>query len=406
MKVKPTQSNERILSLDVLRGFAILGLLPMNIQVFSMIGITYMNPLTYGNFQGINKLLWILGYLIFDLKFLTIFSILFGAGLILFTNRLDSKGINPYRIHYPRTLWLMLFGFAHAYLIWGGDILVNYAICGMIVVLLRHNKPKKLLLIGLSVFSFPSLLYIIAGLIFPSLNTTNTHDLFLMWSPSEELINEELASFQGSWMEQFPSRIEHALTIQVFIFLYTGWRAGGLMIMGMALFKWGILSAQKSKKFYLRLTAICLTVGFILVGYGLKTIFDSEFSMIYSFFFGSQFNYWGSLLISLGYIGLVMICVKTSILIPLRKSLQAVGQMALSNYIMQSIICSIIFYGHGFGLIGKVHRWEQLIITCGILLFQIIISTIWLKNFKYGPLEWSWRSLTYWKIQPIKICLH
>ena len=339
----------------------------------------------------------------FDLKFLTIFSILFGAGLVLFTNRLEFKGIKSLRIHYRRTLWLMLLGFAHAYLIWGGDILVNYAICGMIVVLLRHHEPKKLLIIGLTVFSVASLLYIIVGLIFPSLDASRTHDLYLMWSPSEELINEELASFQGSWIEQLPGRIEHAVTMQVFIFLYTGWRAGGLMIIGMALFKWGILTAQKSKKFYFRLTAACLTIGLILVGYGLRTIVDSDFDMIYSFFFGSQFNYWGSLLISLGYIGLVMICVKMNILLPLKKALRAVGQTALTNYLMQSIICSVIFYGHGFGLIGKIDRWEQVIIVSGILFFQIILSIIWLKNFKYGPFEWAWRSLTYWKMQPIKL---
>ena len=402
MIVQPIQHNERIVSLDVLRGFAILGLLPMNIQVFSMIGMAYMNPIVYGDFEGINKLLWIMGHLFFDLKFLTIFSILFGAGLVLFTEKLKLKGVLSLGIHYRRTLWLMLFGFAHAYLLWGGDILVAYAACGMLVILLRNLKPKKLLIIGAIVFSVASLIYVIMGLAIPYLDDQQIQQLMLMWSPSTELINEELASFRGTWIEQMSGRIEHALTMQTFIFLYTGWRAGGLMIIGMALFKLGILSAQKSIKFYFRLTSLCLLIGFILVGYGLKTIFDSNFSMAYTFCFGSQYNYWGSLLISLGYIGLVMICLKTSVLRSLKRSLQAVGQMALTNYLMHTIICTTIFYGHGFGLIGKVDRWEQLIIVCGILLFQMITSIIWLKYFRYGPFEWLWRSLTYWHIQTLK----
>ena len=158
MKTNPTQLSERIDSFDVLRGFAILGLLPINIQVFSMIGISYMNPLVNGNFEGINYLIWVLSYLFFDLKFLSIFSILFGAGIVLFTERLKAKGIISLRIHYRRTVWLMIIGFAHAYLLWGGDILVTYATCGMLVVLLRNHSPKKLFIIGLIVFSIASLI--------------------------------------------------------------------------------------------------------------------------------------------------------------------------------------------------------------------------------------------------------
>ncbi len=97
-----------------------------------------------------------------------------------------------------------------------------------------------------------------------------------------------------------------------------------------------------------------------------------------------------------------MLLIKLNILRQLKISLQAIGQMALTSYLMQTIICTIIFYGHGFGLFGKVDRWEQLLIVCGILLFQMITSPIWLRYFKYGPFEWLWRSLTYWQFQPMK----
>ena len=402
MKTNPTQLSERIISIDVLRGFALLGLLPINIQVFSMIGIAYMNPLVYGNFEGINKLIWMLGHLLFDLKFLSIFSILFGAGIVLFTERLKAKGIISLSFHYRRAVWLTLIGFAHAYLLWGGDILVTYAACGMLVVLLRNFSPKKLFIIGLIVFSIASLIYLIIGITLPYLEEKEIQQLMQKWSPGADLINEEIASLQGSWAEQMGHRVDHANTLHTFFFLYTGWRAGGLMLIGMALYKWGIITAQKSKRFYIKLTSICLIAGFSIVGYGLKTIINSNFEMVYSFFFGSQYNYWGSLLICFGYIGLVMLCVKANILKHLKISLQAVGQMALTNYLMQTIMCTTIFYGHGFGLFGKVERWEQIIIVCGILLFQMITSPIWLRYFKYGPFEWLWRSLTYWRFQQMK----
>ena len=124
--------------------------------------------------------------------------------------------------------------------------------------------------------------------------------------------------------------------------------------------------------------------------------------MEYSFFFGSQYNYIGSFLVSLGYIALLMLCVKSSVLQKVKSALQAVGQMALTNYLLQTIICTFIFYGHGLGLIGKVERLWQLVIVCGVWFLQLTISPIWMKHFRFGPFEWLWRSLTYWKIQPIK----
>ena len=124
--------------------------------------------------------------------------------------------------------------------------------------------------------------------------------------------------------------------------------------------------------------------------------------MEYSFFLGSQFNYWGSILVSLGYIGLIMFLIKSFKKGWLANSLQAVGQTALSNYLIQTIIATSIFYGHGFALFGKVDRWQQIFFVFGIWILQMIISPIWIKKFKFGPFEWLWRSLTYWKFQPMK----
>jgi uncharacterized protein len=400
MKTQPTQLNERIVSLDVLRGFAVLGILIMNIQNFSMIGAAYLNPMAYGNMEGMNKWVWMLSHILADNKFMTIFSILFGAGIILFTERLKAKDIHSLAIHYRRMLWLLLFGMAHAYLLWSGDILVAYAISGLWVVLFRKAKPKTLLIVGIILFSIASVLSLFSGVSLPFMPEESKAELMQSWLPNQEHVTAELEAFQGSWIQQMPMRVEDSIWMQTFLFFYLmAWRVGGLMLLGMALFKTGILSGEKSKAFYLRLTLIGLLLGLAIVIYGMKTNLDNDFSMEYSFFFGSQFNYWGSVLVSLGYIGGVILCVKMNVLGFLQKSLAAVGRTAFTNYLLQTIICTGLFYGHGLGLFGKLERSEQIAVVFGIWIFQLVVSPIWLNYYKYGPFEWLWRSLTYWKLQ-------
>ena len=173
------------------------------------------------------------------------------------------------------------------------------------------------------------------------------------------------------------------------------WRVIGNMLIGMALFKWGIIKGEKSASFYWKLMAGCFVVGFALVGLGLNQNLEHEFSFDYAQFTGIQFNFWGSLFVSVGYICLIALWSKSNLLNGLKARLAAVGRMAFTNYIMHSVICSFIFYGIGLGLMGEVDRPTQLLIVLGIWILQLIISPIWLKNYRFGPLEWLWRSLTY-----------
>jgi uncharacterized protein len=403
MKTSPTQLSERIISLDILRGFAILGILIMNIQSMSMIGAAYLNPTAYGDLIGINKIVWIISHVLADSKFMSIFSILFGAGIILFTDRLKEKGINSVGVHYRRTFWLLVIGLLHAYLLWYGDILVSYAMAALWVVLLRKKKPKTLIIIGLVIFSIASLLYFLSGISVPYMDEASKQGLMEGWLPAAESVSREINLYSGNYSGQMGIRIPESIKMQTFLFFFhIGWRASGLMLIGMALYKLGILSAQKSKMYYLKLSLIGLIIGYLIVGFGVYKNFDHNFSMEYSFFLGSQFNYWGSIFVALGYIGLVMLLIKSYKKGWLANSLQAVGQTALSNYLIQTIICTSIFYGHGLALFGKVDRSEQILIVFGIWILQLIISPIWIRNFKFGPFEWLWRSLTYWEFQPWK----
>ena len=150
--ISPVTGAERIISLDILRGVAVLGILLMNIQSFSMIGAAYINPTAYGDLTSINRMVWILSHLLANSKFMSIFSLLFGAGVILFTERAIEKGRKASAFHYRRMMWLLIFGFIHAYLIWYGDILVAYSLCAFLVYLFRNKKPSTLLTLGLVIF--------------------------------------------------------------------------------------------------------------------------------------------------------------------------------------------------------------------------------------------------------------
>ena len=145
MDVSVQNKSQRIAALDVLRGFALLGILFMNIQSFSMPGAAYLNPTAYGDFEGINFWIWLGSHVFVDQKFMSIFSMLFGASVLLFCEKQEGKGLSPGKYHYRRTFWLMVFGLLHGYLFWYGDILFSYALCGFFVYLLR-NKPISTLL--------------------------------------------------------------------------------------------------------------------------------------------------------------------------------------------------------------------------------------------------------------------
>jgi uncharacterized protein len=223
------------------------------------------------------------------------------------------------------------------------------------------------------------------------------------WLPSAEKIETEINSMRGGWLEQMDKRIGMAIFMQTFLFLIeVFWRVTALMLLGMALFKWGVLSAKKSRAFYFRLSVLGILAGYMISGIGIYQNFSHEWSLEYSMFYGNQFNYIASISTAMGYIGLVMLLCKSVCCDRFKKLMAVVGRMAFTNYILMSLLAMIVFYGNGFGLFGFVKRWEQSIFVVAIWIIILIISPWWLKNFRYGPLEWLWRVLTYWKYQPIK----
>lgn len=402
-KLTPVSEPQRIVSLDVLRGFALLGILVINIQSFSMIFSAYMNPTAYGDLTGANYWVWLLSHVLTDQKFMTIFSMLFGAGIVLLSSRVEARGQSATGVHYQRMFWLIVFGLLHAYLLWWGDILFLYGICGLVVYLFRKLSPRKLLVLGLLTIAVSSALFLFFGWSMQFWPPEALEELTQDWQPTLERTAEEVAIYQGGWLEQMNHRVPKSFEFETFVLLIWGfWRAGGLMLVGMGLYKVGVFTLKRSAGFYAALIMGALLVGIPTVSYGVHRNFTVGWDVHSSFFFGWQFNYWGSLIVSMGWIGLVMLACQYPPLARLTRPFAAVGQMAFTNYILQTVICTTIFYGHGFGLFGQVERTGQIAIVAAVWVFQLLVSPIWLRYFLFGPLEWLWRSLTYLQWQPFR----
>jgi uncharacterized protein len=223
------------------------------------------------------------------------------------------------------------------------------------------------------------------------------------WLSSPADLARELAAYRGGWAAQQTFRGPDATSMETFIFLIdTAWKTSGLMLIGMALYKLGVLSAQRSQALYRTLMTLGFGVGLPVVAYGVWSNFKAGWRLPYSLFLGSQFNYWGSVAVALGWIGLVMIVVRSGRFVGLQRRLAAVGRTAFSNYILQTLLGIAIFSGSGLGLFGSVERVGQLAIVFAIWGVQLVIAPVWIRHFEFGPLEWLWRSLTYGKIQPMR----
>jgi uncharacterized protein len=402
LEAGPVTEPERIDSLDVLRGVAILGILVMNIQSFAMIGVAYDNPAAYGDFSRTDYWVWFFAHVLFSQKFMTIFTMLFGAGVVLMCGRREARGQGSAGVHYRRMVVLLIIGLLHAYLLWHGDILNTYALCGLIVYLCRKWRPSVLIGAGLPLMVIPCLISLALAWSMRFWPSGEVERFVLKAMPTVEKIDLETTIFSGGWWGQMGRRGLLALMIQTFgFFLGTLWLCTGLMMIGMALFKLGVFSARRSARFYGIMTIGGLLVGLPIILFGVHENIEVGWHAKFRTFIGSQFNYLAALPVALGWVGLVMLMCRLERLRGVTRPFAAAGRMAFTNYLMQTVLCTMLFYGHGLGLFGRVSRLGQLGVVAGVWLVQLIISMLWLRRFRFGPAEWLWRSLTYWKRQPL-----
>lgn len=417
----PVLEQNRIKSLDILRGVALLGILLMNIAGMGLPEPAYIDPSGYGGDTGWNLRVFFINSLLFEGTMRGIFSMLFGAGLILFTMKKEEAGagLELADAWYKRTIWLIAFGMFHAYiLVWNGDILFHYGIVGLFLFPARNADPRRL--IGFAVF----VLVIITALnINDSVKVTRMYDKAMVakeiqaggggltasqqsdlekweekraeYKPDEATKEEVVKNMRAGYFSAVKTMAPFAQFMQTTFFFRHGFLdVLSMMLLGMALFKLGVFQAELKTWIYAVMVFVGYAVGITVNWFETNSYIQDNFSVI-SYYKNQQTYDLGRIFTTMGHVGLVMLCAKSSILGFLKRSLAAVGRMALTNYIMHTVIATTTF--GIFRQFGQWERYQLYYLVLAVWVFQLIMSPIWLTHFRYGPLEWLWRWLTYGK---------
>ncbi len=421
----PVAAPDRLQSLDVMRGVAVLGILVMNVYAFAMPFVAYSNPLVMGGREWYNLGTWFLTHVLFDQKFMSIFSMLFGAGIVLMMNRIEAKAASFRAIFFRRQFWLLLIGSLHAYLLWFGDILFFYAITGMAVYFFRKRSPRALVIAGVLSLSVGLLMAQGTSRFMVSLeqeaatleaarasgtelteeqqaSIDDWEELRRMFAPTDAEIQAEIDTYRGSYAGILQHRAPEVAMMQLQALpFFILWRAGGMMLLGMALMKMSVLSGRKTVAAR-RMLQWGYALGLPLAVYSAVNAHAHAYDSIYMFGPGGIPNYVGSILVAFGHIGLVLWFLDRGKLTRLLGRFGAVGRMALTHYLIHSVVMTTIFYGYGLALYGEVPRLLQQLFVAGLVGLQLALSPWWLARFRFGPAEWAWRSLTYWRRQPMR----
>lgn len=430
----PVAAADRIKSIDTIRGVALLGILMMNIPGFG-INWDFWYGVMHGPRAGKDYYTFATVFLFFEGTMRGLFSMLFGAGMVLFMlNKKEVPGqATVAEYYYRRLLWLVFFGLVNAFVIlWQGDILFFYGLCGMLLFAFRKLKPKWLVVIALVCVSF--------AMIKKEWNWNEFRDKRIAYSeamtakkekkeispeqqgaitkwteiesrqakpPDTAMTNENLRKMRSGYGTIFTYFIPNNSEGEIGYMYGDPWDMLGMMFLGMALFGWGFFSNKLKTSTY---------VMWMLIGYGIGIpvawlIFDNGW-MGSAGNISAYVDRWRishevfvefrRIPLTIGHASLIMLIFRSNAVPWLMKALSNVGQMAFTNYLMQSIICTFFFYGYGFGNYNKLRFHELYYVVFAVWIFQLIFSSIWLRYFRFGPFEWVWRSLTYWKRQPMR----
>jgi uncharacterized protein len=423
--VQPRGRAERISALDTLRGFALLGILLMNIVGFGLYHGSYDDPTVHGGATGWNLIAWVVLHILAEGKMRCLFTLSFGASAILLTSRLEGTGLGG-DIYYRRTFWLLLFGLTHAYLLWYGDILFPYAICGLFLFPFRRLPARGLLALGLVLMVLLMAAYagrgymigdtIAAGQAAEALAADGVEltkeqkkaleeweEIRTVRRPTPDELQEHVEQWRGAPFDILKVRASlvapfHSKPLYHPLF----WDMLSMMFLGMGLMKLGFFEGNGTYRFYAGLAAAGYAIGIPVNAYSAKVLIDSDFDIITHALSYSTYDI-GRLSIALGHFAVLMILCKAHAWRWITGPLAAIGQTAFSNYILQSILCTFLFTGMGLGLFGRLERYQLYYVVAGVWLIEWIVSPLWLRYYRFGPLEWAWRSLTYWKRQPMRL---
>ncbi|HEX8308027.1 MAG TPA: DUF418 domain-containing protein [Allosphingosinicella sp.] len=408
-----TQPSPRIVTLDIVRGVAVMGILAMNIVGFALPFQSYMNPLALGPVGEADFVSWTVSFILVDGKMRGLFSFLFGASMLLVIEQAQAKGESADVVHYRRMFWLLFFGLIHLYLIWFGDILVGYALVGMIAFLFRKLSQRALIGWGVGLLIVQLLILVgLAGgasaLQQAAAAPGATPGTIAEWQGLERMFGamspadraQEFAVYRGGYAGILADRVrEQALGPIKGLGLF-GWETLAYFLLGMAAFRSGFLTGGWSDKRY-RSTAM-LGFGIGIPAYGLLAwlLARQGFSVPAVLAF--------SMAATVPLRPLMVVATAALIILATRRGgaltdrIAAAGRAAFTNYLGTSLAMTTLFYGYGAGLFGTLGRAQLWLVVLAMWGLILLWSKPWLDRFLYGPLEWLWRLLSRGTAQPMR----
>ena len=375
----PVAESERILSLDLIRGVAVLGILLMNAVSFAYGMVPYRNISAAGSDTGLDMAVAILGEILIDQKFMGIFSLLFGAGIFLFIERAARRERRPTLLNAWRNILLLVMGLIHM-AVWEGDVLTAYAISAFVLLALRRLPSRAMIVLGFLIF--------LASVIpsFALQNWVNTSDV----------------SLNGVWVQPESGRAlsgeDYDILSGVLALGYV-MRALGLILAGAGLYKTGFMQGALSDRFYRLMALGGLGAGLSLATLGVVVTHAADYSREVSFI-GEIPNTIGTIPASLGYISLIILWQRAGGLRWLQERFIAVGRMALTNYLAQTAL-GVVILTHLLADV-EIGRAAVLLFVLAVWALQLWWSPVWLNRFRFGPMEWAWRTGTYRRLQPLR----
>lgn len=429
---EPVRTSERVHSLDVLRGFALLGILLANIEDFaSATGILHDIPLDVVNGVGshhtLNMIVMLAQWLFVEGKMRSLFGLLLGAGTVLLLDRLErrSGAGEAADIFHRRYMWLILFGLIHGALIWYGDILFQYGILALLALYpLRNVKASRLMMAGFTIailggtlgigtaFDFHGALHLAA--LQEQANSAVAHhetptpdergalnEARAQRQEELEAVPEQTAVERAGYLESEPDNARQFKEFNELVFS-SGWvfEVIGIMVAGMGVYKTGFLSARFPASVYatVALAGYTVTGVIVLTGfYRSRLCGFSDAATIKWLFIPYCFEQVPGMLANAS---VILLLIRLQMLMPVQQALAAVGRTAASNYLFTSLICQILFKWGPWKLYGQLDYYQDLYVVAGVWTVNIVASMLWIRFFSFGPVEWLWRSLTYWKPQP------
>jgi uncharacterized protein len=402
--ISPTHERERIPVLDALRGIALFGILMVNMRFFKSLSTVEILPASSSIASPLDRAAFFAIEWLFMGKFYSIFAFLFGLGLALQMGRLETRGLSATPILVRRLLVLLFIGLAHALFIWAGDVLFFYALAGLVLILLRNLRTRELLIWGIALWGIQAMCCFGAGgltLWAAAWSGQVPPDDF--FAGLVEPIRE--AYLQAGYFASLPYRVlEWSLMMVNGIFFIPNVLM--MFLLGFYLGKQRIVEQLSEHR---RLLTRAAAIG---IGLGLPVNGVVAWELLHQVAQNQALPAYGWLMMlipsaplqAVGYMAVFGLLWET---LPAFRRLMtpvaAAGRTALSVYLTQSVICTLLFSGYGLGLYGKVSMAQGVALTCAIWAAQVLLSAFWLSRFRYGPVEWLWRSLTYRQRMPMVI---